>query len=200
AAVAWWPIFQGGGWSQQVLIPGKAPSEKEEILYRVSPGYFAAMRTSLLSGRDFVRSDSEIREPGPAIVNEAFARKYFGSTNALGREFGHLFANTPVRKIVVGVAVDARYYNLRSAAEPMVYLPAEGSNSFTLYVRSSLPLGQLARVVDREAHAIGSEMRIREMTTLETIVGNTLLRERLLAGVGGAFAFFGLLLAAIGLF
>ncbi|HEY6990631.1 MAG TPA: FtsX-like permease family protein [Bryobacteraceae bacterium] len=43
-------------------------------------------------------------------------------------------------------------------------------------------------------------MRVREVTTLETLVGNTLLREKLLAGVGGTFAFFGLLVAAIGLF
>jgi ABC-type antimicrobial peptide transport system permease subunit len=55
-------------------------------------------------------------------------------------------------------------------------------------------------MVDRHAHTIGSGMRVREVTTLETIVGNTLLREKLLAAVGGAFAFFGLLLAAIGLF
>jgi ABC-type antimicrobial peptide transport system permease subunit len=43
-------------------------------------------------------------------------------------------------------------------------------------------------------------MRIREVTTLHEIVGKTLLREKLLAGVGGVCAFFGLLLAAIGLF
>jgi len=43
-------------------------------------------------------------------------------------------------------------------------------------------------------------MRIREITMLETIVGNILLREKVLAGIGGTFAFFGLLVAAIGLF
>jgi predicted permease len=200
AALAWWPIFQGGGWSLQILIPGNDPSEREEIFYRVSPGYFAVLHTPLVSGRDFERSDNNIKEPGPAIVNEAFARKYFGGVSVLGREFSHPFAHTPVRRVIVGVAADAHYYNLRNAAEPMVYVPVEGNNSFTLYVRSTLPLGQIVRVVDREAHALGSGMRIHEITTLETIVGNTLLREKLLAAVGGAFAFFGLLLAAIGLF
>ncbi len=56
------------------------------------------------------------------------------------------------------------------------------------------------RLVDREAQAVGSGTKIHEVTTLETLVGNTLLSEKLLAGVGGAFAFFGLILAAIGLF
>jgi ABC-type antimicrobial peptide transport system permease subunit len=49
-------------------------------------------------------------------------------------------------------------------------------------------------------HSIDSRLRIREVTTLEERVGNTLLREKLLADVGGACAFFGLLLAGIGLF
>ncbi len=55
-------------------------------------------------------------------------------------------------------------------------------------------------MVEREAEAMGHGTRIRDVTTLDTIIGDTLLRERLLAGIGGVFAFLGLLLAAIGLF
>ncbi len=199
-----WPIFTGSGWSEQVFIPGKAPSEQEEIFYRVSPSYFATLRTPFLAGRGFNDSDSGTRQPIPAIINEAFARKYFDGVHALGREFAYPFRNSRVRMVVVGVAADAHYYNLRTAADPIAYLPMDGSagfgNSFTVYVRSPLPLGSVVRIVDREAHAIGSGMRVREVTTLETLVGNTLLSEKLLAGVGGTFAFFGLILAAIGLF
>jgi hypothetical protein len=188
------------------MIPGSRPSEREEIFYRVSPGYFATLRTPLVSGRDFQTSDNNERavtndeELTPAIVNEAFARKYFKSINVLGREFSYPFGKSIRRETIVGVASDARYNDLRTSADPIVYLPTEGSNSFTVYVRSQLPLGQVVRIVDREAKAIGSGTRIREITTLETIVGNTLTREKLLATVGGAFAFFGLLLASIGLF
>ena len=201
AALAWWPIFAGGGWSEQVIVPGKGASEQEEIFYRVSPGYFAALRTPLLAGRDFQPGDCMVREPERAIVNEAFARKYFnGPQSALGREFSYPFGKRLVRELIVGIASDARYYDLRKAADPIVYLPLEGNDGFTLYVRSQLSLGSLLRVVEREARAAGSGTRVRDITTLETIVGNTLLREKLLAGLGGAFAFFGLLLASIGLF
>jgi len=200
AALAWWPIFQGTGWSQQVVIPGKGPSEREEIFYRVSPGYFAALRTPLLAGRDFEAADSNVRDPAPAIVNESFARRYFNGINILGREFSYRNRNSPVRQVIVGVAADSHYYDLRKNAEPIVYFPVEGNNSFTLYVRSPLQVGQIVQVVDRETRAIGSGTRIRGVTTVETIVGNTLLREKLLAGVGGVFSFFGLLVAAIGLF
>jgi predicted permease len=200
AALAWWPIFGGGGWSERLLIPGRAPSEQEEIFYRVSPGYLAALRTPLVAGRDFTASDTAAREPVPAIVNEAFARKYFGGGNVLGREFSYPFGPSLVRQVIVGVAADARYYSLRGSADPIVYVPLEGSNSFILYVRSPLPLAQMMRMVEREARATGPGTQVREVTSLDTLVGNTLLREKLLAGLGGAFAFFGLLLAAIGLF
>jgi predicted permease len=199
-ALAPWPNFGGGGWSEQVIIPGNRPSEREEIFYRVSPGYFATLRTPLLAGRDFQPGDSDAQELTPAIVNEAFARKYFNSTNVLGREFSYPRDKSFPRETIIGVASDARYNDLRTSADPIVYLPTEGGNSFTVYVRSQLPLGQVVHTVDREAKAIGSGTRIREITTLETIVGNTLTREKLLAAVGGAFAFFGLLLASIGLF
>ncbi len=75
AALAWWPIFQGTGWSEQITIPGKGPSDREEILYRIWPGYFTALRTPLLAGRDCNLSDSNARVPAPAIVNEAFAQE-----------------------------------------------------------------------------------------------------------------------------
>jgi predicted permease len=200
AALAWWPIFSGGGWSQQVIIPGKGPSEREEIFYRVSPGYFTALRTPFVAGRDFEPVDNNRQEPGPAIVNAAFARKYFNTLNILGREFRYVFASSPLRVTVVAVVSDAHYYDLRNTADPIVYLPLGGNRSFTLYVRSPLQLGQIVRLVDHAAHFVGSGMRIREVTNLEDLVGNTLLREKLLASVGGACAFFGLLLAAIGLF
>ena len=198
AALAMWPIFEGGGWSEQVVIPGKGPSEHEEIFYRVSPGYFATMRTPLLAGREFDVKDSEARGLAPAIVNEAFARRYFDSSNVVGREFS--YGKSFHRVVIVGVAADADYYDLRTSADPILYLPTEGLNSFTLYVRSPLAVGQVVRMLDRETRVLGSGMRVRDVTTLETIVGNTLTREKLLAGVGGACAFLGLLLAAIGLF
>jgi predicted permease len=198
AALAAWPIFEGGGWSEQVIIPGKGPSEREEIFYNVSPGYFATLRTPLVAGRDFEPRDSDAHTLMPAIVNEAFARRYFDSLDVVGRVFR--YGKSFHRVVIVGTASDARYYDLRTSADPIVYLPIEGLNSFTLYIRSPLQTGQVMRIVEREMQAIDPGMRVHEITTLETIVGNTLTREKLLAGVGAACAFLGLLLAAIGLF
>src|SRR5450631_1880782 len=100
-----WPIFSGGGWSEQVIIPGKGPSEQEEIFYRVSRGYFAALRTPLRAGRDFAANDSNARGLSPVIVNEAFARKYFNNVNVLGQRFD--YGRSLHHQVIVGVASDA---------------------------------------------------------------------------------------------
>ena len=64
--------------------------------------------------------------------------------------------------------------------------------AFTLYVRSSFDAGSVAKMVEREAEALGSGLRVRDVTTVEALVGSTIVKERLLACVGGVFAFLGL--------
>jgi predicted permease len=199
AAVAPWAIFDSSYWTDQVLLPGKPPSEREELYYHVSAGYFAALQTRLLSGRDFERQDIQAAKIVPTIVNQALARRYFAG-NALGKTFQRPSAGSLINHQIIGVVADAHYDDLRREPPPMVYVPLEGGNQFSLYVRSTADLGSVVRMVERETRAIGSGMRVREVTTLDTLVGNTLLREKLLAGIGGVFALLGLLLAAIGLF
>jgi len=49
AALAAWPIFNAG-WEQRIILPGKAPSERQEVFYQVSSGYFTTLRTPLVAG------------------------------------------------------------------------------------------------------------------------------------------------------
>lgn len=82
-----WPILQGSGWESQLVLPGRKPSEREEIFYPVSPEYFRTLRIKLLSGRDFTWNDARRPNPlTPVIVNEMFARAYFGTADVVNRE------------------------------------------------------------------------------------------------------------------
>ncbi|HLK63291.1 MAG TPA: ABC transporter permease [Bryobacteraceae bacterium] len=196
AATGWMAIFSGARRAQRVVLPGKAPSNSEETFYRVSPGYFAALRTPLLSGRDFSFRDND-DEPVPTVVNVAFARRYFGSELVLGREFRR---DDGVRHQIVGLAANSHFGSLRNGPEPIAYMPMKPPRAFTLYVRSTLDTGSVAKMVEREAEALGSRLRVRDVTTLSALVGSTIRIERLLAWMGGAFAFLGLVLATVGLF
>src|SRR5215207_1826823 len=72
-------------WNNNILIDGKV-HETFPNFNRISPGYFSAMQTPVVAGRDFAFSDST-GAPGVAIVNESFAGRFFGSLNVVGRTF-----------------------------------------------------------------------------------------------------------------
>jgi len=199
-AMAPYSLYGGSSWTDQVIVPGRPRVEQESVFYMVSPGYFRTLRTKLLTGRDFESRDSRATEPIPTVVNPALARKFFGDANVLGREFSRPEGTKMKRHRIIGIAADSRYRDLRKGPEPMAYLPLNGESYFALYIRSRLDVGSIVHMVERETQALGSGARIREVTTLETLVGNTLLKEKLLAGIGGVFALLGLLLASIGLF
>jgi putative ABC transport system permease protein len=195
-ATAWMPIFGGGRRAQRVIVPGHTLSADAETFYRVSPGFLSTLRIPLLGGRDLDARDND-NEPVPTIVNRAFSQKYFGRESAIGLKFQR---DDSVHHLIVGMAADSHYGDLHGGPEPVAYMPMKPTNSFTLYVRANLDAGAVATLVGREAQAIGGGMRVRDVTTLETLVGNTILRERLLASIGAVFALIGLLLVAIGLF
>ena len=104
------------------------------------------------------------------------------------------------RREIIGVVGNAPYGSLREGPQPIIYFVVRGESYVALYVRTRLDLGSVVKMVEREAEAMGHGTRIRDVTMLDTVIGDTLLRERLLAGIGGFFAFLGLLLAAVGLF
>lgn len=196
AATGWMAVFSGARRADRVVLPGEPPSERAETFYRVSPGYFATLRTPLLAGRDFSFRDTET-EPVPTIVNRAFADRYFQTDSVLGRQFRR---DDGTLHQIVGLAADSSFDDLRTGPEPIVYFPMKPPRAFTLYVRSSLDAASVARMVERETESLGSGTRVRNVTTVEALVGNTILREKVLAALGGAFALLGLVLAAIGLF
>jgi hypothetical protein len=189
-------VFTGERRADRVVLPGKPPSPQAETFYRVSPGYFATLRTRLLAGRDFTPGDND-DEPVATVVNLAFARKYFGEDAVTGREFRR---DDGVRHRIVGVAANSHFGSLRNGPEPIAYMPMKPPRAFTLYVRSTLDAVSVSKLAQREAAALGLGLHVREVATLDDLVGSTIRTERLLAAIGGTLAFLGLILAATGLF
>ena len=213
-------LFAGSHTSVQVWVPGHA--SRQEDTMPASPRYFATMQLPLLAGREFEPHDRDYHATGPrqqiidnavspkyfgnedpamgprpTIVNQAFALRYYGKENPLGKVF--LTAGNS-RHEIIGVVADSPYGSLREGPQPIMYFIVRGTNYVALYVRTSLDLGSVVKAAEGVAGRMGHGTRVRNATTLDTLIADTLLREKLLAGVGGAFAFLGLLLAGIGLF
>ncbi len=87
--------------------------------YDISPGYLAAAKTKLLSGRDFTWHDDK-NAPLVAIVNRTFARKVFGTPDATGRYFTR--SGPPIQ--VIGIVEDGKYNTLTEDPTVALFLPS----------------------------------------------------------------------------
>jgi putative ABC transport system permease protein len=198
ASVSAWPLFSQGGWISLVRVAGHESDPLSPPHLPVSPGFFDTMRIRLIAGRDFVPADSEPLEPTAVIVNEAFARHYFGAASPVGRVYDRTGQPPPVRQEIVGVVTDARLNDLRSLPPPTVYVPLRGLG--TMQVRTAGDALALTAVIDREVRATHPSLHASGFSLQSTRIADTLLRERLLALLSGFFGTVGLLMAAVGLF
>jgi predicted permease len=115
-------------------------------VYKVSPGYFHAAGTALLSGRAFTWNDDK-QEPPVAIVNREFARRIFGSVEkAMG---GHFKRRDGTRLQVVGIAEDGKYGSLTEDPQPAFFISIlqSPSSATTMVVRSSRDQQQLGSAI-----------------------------------------------------
>jgi ABC-type antimicrobial peptide transport system permease subunit len=138
-----------------------------------------------------------LEKPPVAVVNESFARHYFGSESAIGQHVKLGFERQIVREIV-GVVSDAKHYGVRARVWRMVYLPVWQGGSF--FVRSNLNSHLLSGMIRADVAASDKVLKIEEIRPLETDVNNMLSQERLTALLSSVFAALACLLAAIGLY
>jgi predicted permease len=198
-ALAGWPLLSGFGANGFVSVNGAPAGERLAYFLNVSPGWLETMRIPLIDGRDFRPDDVY---PGAAIVNEAFAREYFGGANPVGR----WFARGKTRLQVVGLVRDARYRNMREPITPTAYVPFryggdETVSRATILVRTAAqnPL-VLAGLLRAETPRARPEFRVSNLRTQAEINRSQTLRERLLATLAMFFGALALLLAGIGLY
>jgi predicted permease len=127
------------------LRPSTAAAEAE--MFSISPEYFRAAGTALLTGRDFTWHDDK-NAPRVALINQEFARRVFGSgANALGRYYK---LPDGKRLQVVGIVEDGKYsLNLVDPLPPAMFLPILQSPSTETFavVRSSGNPQQLAAAI-----------------------------------------------------
>ena len=188
------------GWDDNIDIPNGA--QREDVTFnRISAGYFRTMETPLLAGRDFNQTDTP-KAPRIAIVNEAFARKYFGRASPLGRIF-HDAGKPDQTYQVVGLVKDTKYYELREDPVAIVFVSftqanGPGENS-TLMIRSDEPLLPLISSIKHAAKDMNPAL-VLNFSVLKTQIREGLLRERLMATLSGFFGVLATILAMVGLY
>ena len=196
------PLTSPGSSPQdQLVIDGYVPAPSEQMLLHratVPPGYFDFMGIRMIEGRDFTERD-EAGAPPVMIVNETFARRYFGDATAIGRTV-RIYGGTVT---IVGQVKDSKYDTPMQEPVPYFYVPfqqvfAPGLN-FSMLIKTAGDPMDVVPALRREALALNQDAFFRS-ARLEDAVGYSLYPQKVAAILLGATATLCLLLAAVGLY
>lgn len=171
----------------------------------ITPGYLQALRIPLLRGRDFTDQDTETSPP-VAIVSAEMARIYFPGRNPVGqRIWFDSFSPKEHWVTIVGVVADVRQEGLTRRAFPQAYTcyTQQTMNGIlsggNLVVRTAADPAGLAGAVRAAIRAVNPEAAPKTRT-MDSVLAESVSKQRFQMQVLGGFAVLALLLAAIGLY
>jgi predicted permease len=209
-------LLEGNEWDSSISIEGyeaKPGESMNPFCNAVSPAYFKTVGISMLAGRDFDDRDARFEPADPkaqvpaykvAIVNESFAKHYFGDRSPLGRHIGfgsNPGTETPIE--IVGVVKDSKYTGVRDEIPRQLFfafMENDSAGGAVMYVRTtSLPdaaFGAIRQIVRQ----LDSNVPIYNLRTMDHQMDVSLLNDRLIATLSAAFGILATLLAVIGLY
>jgi macrolide transport system ATP-binding/permease protein len=206
--------MSGNNWQSGVTLE----SQPEHLVFpawdRVSPAFFDAIGAHILRGRRFDDRDTD-GATQVAVVNQAFADKFFPNEDPIGKRFGLGGIAHRADYQIVGLAANIRYRSLRiPAPPPMFFLPllqmsksewADGSKArsnligeIELNVTGNPP--DLTSQIQRLFARIDPNLTLLNLVTMEEQIENLLGHERLMSRLGELFGALALLLASVGLY
>ncbi|HZM60317.1 MAG TPA: ADOP family duplicated permease [Vicinamibacterales bacterium] len=189
----------------------------------ITPDYFAVFEIAIRAGRAFDTSDSAAGRP-VVIVNEAFARSYFGRLDVTGEtiQLDPTFMDEP--REIVGVAADVKarsgagfvttigINSLTDPVAPAIFVPAaqasdaavRGANRFFnmkwIVKADAAAGGQLETGIREAVRAVDPTLPFIRFEPMTTVIANDVALQRLLTVLLASFAGLAMLLAAVGLF
>jgi putative ABC transport system permease protein len=211
-------LLEGNEWDSSMSVEGYEPKPGENMnpyCNAVSPEYFKTMGIPLVAGRDFDHRDVRY-EPPPsdsmnfappyqvAIVNESYAKQYFGDRSPIGRHIG--FGTNPGTKTpieIIGVVKDAKYTGVRDDIPRTVYfafLESDFAGGSVMYVRTSNRPDTAFASIRQAARGLDANIPVFNLRTLDQQIDQSLLNDRLTATLSTAFGVLATLLAVIGLY
>jgi predicted permease len=208
-------IWGGGVWVDGHAAPG--PNDDNFAAWdRVTPGYLAAIGNTMVRGRGIFEQDTAASRH-VAVINEAFARKFFGNDDPIGKHFGQNGLASERQYEIVGVAKDARLlpFRLDKPVAPFYFLPVtqydvdpktgapedDGSHFAHDIIIVTKPGATLSDAQIRKAMAsVNPNLPVISTRTLKEQVAGVFRQQRLIAQLTSFFGLLALVLTSIGLY
>jgi predicted permease len=197
--------ISGNEENRRVLTDSGVDTAREmSLVNRVGPGFFSVMGTPLLEGREFDEHDAP-GAPLVAIVNQAFAEKFFEGAGPVGKTFRLGVGKGKLQPAyqITGMVANTKYVDLREQFQPIAYLPLAQREtpdlSDQIMIRSGRPLAGLVVEVKSAVDEVNPIIQI-DFQVFHTVIQDSLLRERLMATLSGFFGALAAILAIVGLY
>ena len=202
--------MSGNGSLIHFNIRGRPPKSPHEFIaagYRaVTPGYFETLGVPLVAGRTILRSDDE-RATAVAVVNQSFARVFFGGESPLGKrmQLGALPDDQVPWMEIVGVVGDVRR-GLGTEPQAEMYLPFRQADgvlpvfSLSILVRTVMEPAAETSALRGALAEIDRDQPLVRARTMEDNMAASAVQPKFRTWLLGVFALLALVLSAIGIY
>ena len=200
------PLYRQGN-SISISIEGSPeppPGQEDIIVTRIiSPGYFETMSISLLKGRALTDQDTD-DSPNVVVISEGMARRYWPGEEAVGKRIAVGKIRSPEDWIqIVGVVKDVRQFELTADPKPQMYLTHRQFGFFDaqdLVVKTDVDSASMASSVRKAVWEIDKDQPVSNIRAMETILADSIARQRFSMLLLAIFAAVALVLAAVGIY
>ncbi|MCC7157678.1 MAG: ABC transporter permease [Bryobacterales bacterium] len=198
------PLIAGSNWGNSIWVEGfsRAPDQTTHSMFNaVGPGFFSKMGVPLVRGREFGEQDTAA-SPRVAVVNETFARHFFGGGDPVGKHFD-LSGEKTLGIQIVGVVKDTKYSSVRQTAPRVYYIPyrqSKDTGAIQMYVRTGLAPELVVPQIRRVMRELDPDLPLESLRTLREQVRRNIRNDRLVLQLASAFAILATFMAMLGLY
>lgn len=221
AAPALYAPMTGDSWNDGIRIEGwPEPPAKEDTSAswaRVMPGFFEAIGAKIMMGRPITDQDTAATRK-VAVINHAFAKRFFRNQNPIGRHFGIDKIKYSATFEIIGVTNDIRYltYDYKQPVRPMFWVPEAqtvhydepaflSGESWSHYLYNIViwapgnPPG-MEEQVRKALASVDPNLVVYNVDPYSKVVSADFQQEQMIATLTTLFGVLGLVLAAVGLY
>lgn len=201
------PEIERNGDHTGFSVEGYTPKPGEDLnaeVGEITPDYFATLKVPIVAGRGLSNED-DLKHPRVALVNQAFADRFFGSPQAA---IGHMMSDSVGSDVkyniqIVGVVRNYIHQEMRSSVQIGMYWPVAqdpGAGWMQYYVRTRGAPDGAMRTVRQAIHDIDPKLVLDDLSTMPEKIDENIHDETTVAFLAASFGILATLMAAIGIY
>ena len=209
------PPLGGDHWGGQFeaeggRLVGKQGENPEVLRIAATPGYFDAIGMTLLDGRTFEEQDARRKAPLVVMVNEMFAKHFWGKESPVGKRIRQPGSKDWYQ--VIGLSRDEKHDGLDQEVKPSVFQPysttiltvdpndARALRYMSIVLRGSIDPRMLLGAAREIVRQLDPNIPTFEIQTMTEQLDRSLWTRRAYSWLFSAFAMIAILLATAGLY